>query len=171
MNWFEGQWVLVGGEIGSGKTRFTEKMLPKMIAREGEIAIFDFAPENVSGVGGKMKIVNNSRMDYYSDNFYAPRLTGKDKKEVLLLAELNAQKIERLLAAYQSRPRDIVVINDVSIYLQSRTAKQWLSNFYEVDTILANGYYGYYLGSDDFSQRERQEMENLMQYQDLVIFL
>lgn len=171
MNWVEGQWVLVVGEIGSGKTRLTEKMLPKIIAGGGVIAIFDFAPENVSGVGGKMKIVNNSRMDYYSDNFFAPRLTGKDKNEVLLLAELNAQKIERVLAAYQSRPRKIVVINDISIYLHSRTAKQWISNFYKVDTILANGYYGYHLGNDDFSQRERHEMENLMQYQDLVIFL
>jgi hypothetical protein len=78
------------------------------------------------------------------------------------MAEANREAIERLMGGALGGGRDVVFLNDVTLYLQAggaQTLMEWLAS---ATTVVANGYYGRALGGGALSQRERRELEALM---------
>jgi hypothetical protein len=61
-------------------------------------------------------------------------------------------------------PREILLINDVSMALQAGTAKNLISRLSKASTLVANGYWGVRLGGGVLTARERAEMEKLKAY-------
>lgn len=102
----------------------------------------------------------------------APRLEGRDGAEVLRLAEENAKAIGALFGEYLRGAREILFINDVSLYLHRGDLGLLLSALSKANTAVLNGYYGTRLEEDKgsgISRRERALMEELANGMDLVI--
>jgi hypothetical protein len=75
----------------------------------------------------------------------------------------NRQKLDGLFQEFRRAGRDILIINDVSIYLQAGDAGHLLEWMSGAATVVANGYYGRKLGTGVLSLREAGEMERLIQ--------
>lgn len=173
--------TLVLGDVNAGKTTFCRAILEAML-REGlatRIAVIDFAPEisttgrdlsNLRGVGGKL-LVNDREVVWLSDTFIPPRLSSKNEQEALRKARENAARGLALFKRYGELPRDILFINDISIFLQSESARRVMELTVSAKTIVANGYYGEKLGAGALSLWERTEMESLRDHFDNIIML
>lgn len=169
----EGIRSLIWGEVKSGKTTLTSRLLA-MFAEEGygELAVMEFAPEMLRGIGGKMALPSPAPgLRVFSPPISAPRLRGNTPEEVEALAQVNGAAIDQALAQYQADPGKALFINDVSLYLQAREPELLLEALAATPTVVMNGYHGHVLGDDDFSQRERARMERLAGACDLMIEL
>lgn len=174
--------TLVLGDVNAGKTTFCKAILEAML-REGlaaRIAVIDFAPEistagrdlsNLRGVGGKLLVNDRQAVVWLSDTFIPPRLSSKNEQEALRKARENAARGLALFKRYGELPRDILFINDISIFLQSESARRVMELTKSAKTIVANGYYGEKLGAGALSLRERKEMESLRDHFDNIIML
>lgn len=174
--------TLVLGDVNAGKTTFCRAILEAML-REGlggRIAVIDFAPEistaghdlsDLRGVGGKLLANNRQEVVWLSDTFIAPRLSSKSEQEALQKARDNAVKGVALFKRYSELQRDILFINDISIFLQGESARRVMESTVSAKTIVANGYYGEKLGAGALSLRERNEMESLRDHFDNIIML
>ena len=112
--------TLILGDVNSGKTRLTAAILDAFAeaGEAGRIALLDLAPDPVATVGGKMAPVH-SKVRYLTCPIVPPRLTGRDEKDIAALAAANARRIEVLMDAYLSAPRDVLFVNDATLYLQA----------------------------------------------------
>ena len=172
-----GKKVLIIGEAGSGKTKLAAKMLKKLmtILNLEEITVIDLAPQRTGDVGGKLTDYVNltSRVKYFSpENVYTPRLAGTSTKEVLQYAELNRKNMEPLLNNFIQNPTDVLVINDVTLYLHSGELETILKCAKLAKTFLATAYYGSKLAEDlgtGISLREKQLTDKLATIMDLVV--
>lgn len=174
--------TLVLGDVNAGKTTFCKAILEAML-HEGlaaRIAVIDFAPEisttgrdlsNLKGVGGKLLVDDRQEMVWLSDTFVAPRLSSRSEQEALQKARDNAAKGLALFKRYREVQRDILFINDISIFLQSESARRVMELTVSAKTMIANGYYGEKLGAGALSLRERKEMESLQGHFDNIIML
>jgi hypothetical protein len=160
----EHQNVLIRGEVGTGKTRLTQRLLEEAEALGRKIAVIDMAPEPQNGAGGKL---NPGTSDYYTTDIETPRLSGTTEKEIVELAELNKQRIEDLFNIY--KPRDVLFMNDVSMYLQRGNVERIVSVMSSSRTCILNGYFGTSLGEDSFSEEERRKMIELQKFCDIII--
>jgi hypothetical protein len=160
----EHQKVLIRGEVGTGKTQLTQGLLEEAEALRREIAVIDMAPEPKNGAGGKL---NPGKSDYYTTDIKTPRLSGTTEKEVIELAELNKKRIEGLFSIYN--PKDVLFMNDVSIYLQRGKVERIVSVMSSSSTCIMNGYFGTSLGEDSFSAEERRKMIELQKFCDIII--
>ena len=115
----------------------------------------------MQGVGGKLTAPCEG-VAYLAAPIRPPRLTAKTEAEALLLARENAATIDRLLEEFQGSGRDILFINDVSMYLQAGSADELLRRIEPARTVVANGYYGRKLGGGALSAREAEEMTKLI---------
>jgi hypothetical protein len=124
-------------------------------------------------VGGKIPLTAAEKKEtlYFSPLILPPRMMGKSEAEVYRLAEENRERIEPVLAQVQKRAPNFLLVNDVTLYLQSGKASHLLSYIAGIPTVIMNGYYGRYFEESPFSQRERWEMEALMSGCDRVVFL
>ncbi len=166
--------ALIAGEVHSGKTIYTLAILRGLRGKNpSSTAVLDLAPEKTRGVGGKIPLMAAEKEEttYFSPLILPPRLMGKNEAEVCGLAEENRGRIEPFLAQIKKRKPAFLLVNDVTLYLQTGTADHLLSCIEEIPTVILNGYYGRYFGESPFSQRERSEMEALMSRCDRVIFL
>ncbi len=176
-----GRRVLILGEVGSGKSRLTAKLLGEAVrlGYSNRIAVIDLSPEirlpsgEVVGapltrymeIGPPIKYMRPS-------GIRAPRLEGRDREEVLRFAEENARAIEAVFDEYLREAREILFMNDVSIYLHRGGLDRLLSVLSEADTSILNGYHGARLSEDrgsGISKRERALMEDLADRMDLLI--
>ena len=152
------------GEVSSGKTTRTREILLAFL-REGEegIALFDFAPEKIGEVGGKIFLAEEDRRRVWveSPRIVPPRLTAKTEAEAWELARANFRRIEEAFGRLPKRAWNLFVFNDVSIYLQAGSADQLLARLNHVPTAVMNGYYGGYFGENPLSRREREQMDLL----------
>lgn len=174
--------TLILGDVNAGKTTFCKNILDAM-QRAGlswRIAVIDFAPEifgteqdlsDLKGVGGQLLATNREGMAWLSDSFVPPRLSSKDEQEALQKARENAAKGLTLFKCYAELKRDILFINDISIFLQVESAQRVMDLTQSAKTIVANGYYGGKLGAGALSLRERREMESLRRHFDNIILL
>ncbi len=170
-----GKWTLVVGDVNTGKTTITAGILRALCVQglDGRIAVIDLAPEipeelaakrKLAGAGGRLVPPPMTGVIYLSTNLEPPRLSSKSEEEAVGKAGENAKKIEKLFCDFAGSARDILFVNDISIYLQAGTAQKFVSAVEKVTTLVANGYYGEKLGGGVVSGRERKEMEALMKY-------
>lgn len=167
-----GRKIIIAGDVNTGKTTLTRKLLDVLCAGglAGRIAVIDMAPDipaevaaarGLKGVGGKLAPVPEG-VSYLAAGIRAPRLTSKTEEEALIVAEENRAKAEALFEAYRTCGRDILFINDASIYLQAGQADDLLRLMAPASTVVANAYYGRALGAGRLSAHEAEEMGRLM---------
>jgi len=172
-----GKKVLILGEAGSGKTKIAAKLFQELTALVNPeiITIVDMAPKRINSVGGKMTDYVNmiGGVKYLSpEKVYTPRLSGTTAKEVLRYAELNRKAMEPLLYEYIQNPTEVLLINDVTLYLQAGELEKILKCIKLTKTFLATAYYGKKLVEDfgtGISMREKMLTDKLATFMDLVV--
>ncbi|MBS7656439.1 MAG: DUF87 domain-containing protein [Candidatus Bathyarchaeia archaeon] len=172
-----GKKVLILGEAGSGKTKMVAQILQELraVVKPEEITVIDMAPERVRGLGGKitdyLDTVNNFR--YLSPKkVYTPRISGASTEEVMQLAILNRRAVEPLIKEYIQSPTNVLIMNDVTIYLQLGNLETVLKCVRLARTFLATAYYGKKLAEDfgsGISAREKMLVEEMVSFMDLVV--
>lgn len=168
--------TLILGDVNTGKTTLTGKVLEALLCRPnlgGRIAIVDMAPEvpeelanekGLIGVGGKLMPPERHDILYLGGHFEPPRLSSKTEEEAMEKARQNRRIIEGLFRKLNLQSRDILLVNDVSMYLQAGTTEnltRWLD---QAATVIANGYWGKRLGGGTLTERERTETAKLKTY-------
>ncbi len=168
-----GKKILITGDVNTGKTRAARTVLEGLCGLDfsPRIAVVDLAPEvpeeiaigrGLKGVGGKLFPQGWPKVAYFGTLLRPPRLSSKSDREALAIAADNRRKIDRLFAEFQSSGRDILFVNDVSMYLQAGTAERLLGYWRSASTVVANGYYGGKLGTGALSARETTGMDKLI---------
>jgi len=167
-----GKKTLILGDVNSGKTQMTLGVLARIIDhKRDKVAVLDFAPEKTQEIGGKMKVPSHPRIFYYTTTIIPPRLTGRDSDEMEAYSLRNAKAIEGLFSTYLKNPKKVLVINDVSLYLQNGNLGRLLEVLGSSHTAIMNGYYGKALGDSPFSEREKRQMDRLATVCDRVVHL
>jgi len=167
-----GRRILIFGEVNTGKTTLAKTILDALCAGglSSRIAVIDMAPEipreiamerAILGVGGKL-LPRGQDVLYLAAPLKPPRLSARTQDEALRIAEENKEKIEALLEAFGPSGRDILFINDVSLYLHAGTTERLMGYVASATTIVANGYYGERLGSGIITLHEAAEMGKLI---------
>ncbi len=173
-----GRKTLIVGDVGAGKTKLTAELLENLLVRVDppHVTVVDMAPER-AGVGLALtRYLSLPEGVRYlrPSGLRAPRLEGRNRDEVLELARHNARLIKPLLDLYRTRPTPVLVVNDLSIYLQSGPLEDIVSCLNLSRTFLGNAYYGSRLEEDagsGLSVRERRLVEELMRLVDVVVRL
>ena len=176
-----GRRVLIIGDVGTGKTELTRRLLVEA-AEEGyvsSITVMDMAPRATMirglSVGGVLVDPEDLGVRYLGlDDIKTPRLSAKNADELLRLADYNRTEIEELLEKFAADPTDILFINDISIYLQRGDLELLWSTLGKAETVVANGYMGERLKDDlgtGVSAREEEMMGKLADRMDVVIHL
>jgi hypothetical protein len=167
--------TLILGDVNTGKTTLTRNVLEEFCRHDlgGRIVIVDMAPEiparlvyekGLIGVGGKLTPPGGHDILYLGGRFEPPRLSSKTEAEAIEKARQNFRIMEDLFRRLHLQSRDIMMVNDVSIYLQAGTAEnltRWLD---QAVTVIANGYWGKRLGGGTLTERERTETAKLKTY-------
>lgn len=174
-----GKRILILGEMGSGKTRLTAEILDRLLEKVDpkDITVMDMAPTTVPGIGGRVSsyTVNISKVRYLAPEVVrAPRMEGKDREEVLNLADFNKASIETLIQRFLKEPTQILFINDLSIYLHSGDLSKLIKCLELPKTIVANAYYSISPLNDKgsgISIREKRLLEALIRSFDRVLRL
>lgn len=164
-----GRKILILGDVGSGKTRLTAQILDSLLkeASVDDITIIDMSPTTITWIGGRLSSYtpNALKVRYLAPEVVrAPRIEGKNKDEVINLAEFNKKVIDPLLHEFIRRPTSILFINDLSIYLHAGGVEMIIECLELSNTIVANSYYGQSLLDDKgsgVSTRERKSLEEL----------
>lgn len=173
-NWsaYKNKTTCLAGEVNSGKTRRLAGIIQAARdAGENDLALLDLAPDRFKGVGGKLEGGEISGLRILTAPIHAPRLMGKDQAHTLELARENAATIQGLIDDLLASPCACLFVNDVSLYLQAGDPRRLYQLIEACTTVVINGYFGKRLGEDEFSQRERQAMEELFKRCDLVEYL
>lgn len=162
---------LITGDVGTGKTALTARLLQEAMARVGphEITLIDMAPElktyRGTFIGGRLTDLigydPKLRVLLPEGKLFAPRIEGITGNEVMRLAKMNAQNITELLKKYIGATTPILFINDVSMYLQAGKASILLEAVRSAETFFANSYEGTTLLDDHDSGVSRREQAGL----------
>jgi hypothetical protein len=167
-----GRRILITGDVNSGKTTLSRLMV-EALCLDGfgpEIAIVDCAPEvprqialarGVSGVGGKLAYPPDMAVLYLADHIAAPRLSTNTEEEAVVVAAANKARIDVLLDRFAASGRQILFINDVTLYLQAGDVRELTNRIAGASTVVANGYRGTRLGTGILSRREAAELTTL----------
>jgi len=163
--------TMIVGDVNSGKTTLTTLILEEFLkAGYGEqIAVLDLSPDPVQGIGGKLSIGSGTPALYLTADIIAPRLMGKDAAHTLRLANDNARKIEVLFEEFKRRRREILFVNDTTLYLQSGRLALFFKTLSMSSTQIVNGYYGSTFADSELTQRERRLTDALIAVSDKVI--
>jgi energy-coupling factor transporter ATP-binding protein EcfA2 len=172
-----GEKVLILGEAGSGKTKLVAQLLRELmiLVNPEEITVIDLAPQRVGEIGGKLTEYVNiiGGVKYLSpENVYTPRLAGTSPKQVLHYVELNRKNMEPLLRRFIRNVTEVLVLNDVTLYLHSGKLETVLKCVKLANTLLATAYYGSKLAEDlgtGISSKERQLTDKLATSMDLIL--
>jgi GTPase SAR1 family protein len=172
-----GKKVLILGEAGSGKTMLAAQLIQELmdLVNPEKISVIDLAPKRVGEFGGKLTdyLSISGKVKYYSPKrVYTPRLSGKSPKQILRYAELNKRNMQPLFNEFIRNATDILVINDITLYLHSGELETILECVKLAKTFLATAYYGSKLAEDlgtGISLRERRLTDRLAAFMDLVV--
>jgi len=152
-----------------------DQLLKRVITEN--ITVIDIAPAEIDKVGGMLckytKAVFEVRF-LRPSSVRAPRIEGRSKEEVLSLANHNKSAIEPLLECYLRHPSPFLIINDLSIYLQSGNVEDVFNCMDLSDTFISNAYYGSSLSDDkgsNISLREKNMVDRLVAKSGIVIRL
>ncbi len=164
--------TLILGDVNSGKTTLTREILYGFCRRGlgGRIAVMDFAPEipeevlrrrGLAGVGGRLDTPRGCGAATLRATIVAPRLTSLSEEEAMEKAGRNRKVIDDLFRRFESLERDILFINDASLYLQAGDLDRITGLLEKTGTAVVNGYFGEKLGRGELSRREREAMKGL----------
>lgn len=168
-----GKRTLIIGDVNTGKTGRTLEIL-QLFLKEGyakKIAILDMGIEPVQNIGGKMKPPENEPVLYLTIPITAPRLMGKDENYTLQLAEENAQNIEKLFIKFQQEKREVLFVNDATLYLQAGRLERFIEILNTTSTQVINAYYGVAFSDSKLTRREKKLTEDFMKICDHVIIM
>lgn len=170
--------TLIVGDVRTGKTSLTAGLLDELVdsGQASELVVIEMAPDKL-GVGKKLSSFSK-RIEEVKvvepEGIRAPRLEGRGAEEVRKLAELNRAKIEPILLEFARSPSRILIVNDLSIYLQAGDPEILLSCSRGADTFIGNSYLGEALAEDGgsgISALERIRLEVMMSEMDVVLRL
>lgn len=172
-----GKKVLILGEAGSGKTRLVAQLLKELMSlvNSERISVIDLAPKRIGEFGGKLidYVSIGGKVKYYSPkHVYTPRLSGKSPKQILHYAELNSRNMQPLFKEFIKNATEILVVNDITLYLHCGELETVLECVKLAKTFLATAYYGSKLAEDlgtGISLRERQLTDRLAAFMDLIV--
>lgn len=172
-----GKKTLILGEAGSGKTRLAAELVEKLMAlvNRDRITVIDFAPRRISQLGGKLSdyVTVTGGVRYLTPNeVHTPRLTGISKEQVRQLARLNRKLMEPLLDRFVQCPSEVLVMNDITLYLHLGKLQRILECVRLAETFLGTAYYGSRLAKDfgaGISSRERRLTDELAAFMDQVV--
>jgi len=167
-----GKKTLILGDVNSGKTTLTREILDGFCRQGlgGRIAVMDLAPEipeevlrrrGLAGVGGRLEPPGGCGAATLHATIVAPRLTSSSEEEAMEKAGWNRKVIDGLFRRFESLERDILFINDVSLYLQAGGLDRITGLLEKTGTAVVNGYFGEMLGRGELSRREREAMKGL----------
>ncbi len=151
---FIGAHTILYGEANTKKTYYTAKFIQYLTdikkINPKEISILDFAPQlsNIRGlkIGGKIEdfFPQSIRCNniLFEGDIIPPRLNANNKNELYQYAQMNYEKTLEILEIFNEEPTSILIINDVSIYLQLGNKKYILDTIKQVSTFFGNTYYG-----------------------------
>lgn len=163
--------TIIVGDVNSGKSSKTLNIL-NLFLKAGlaeKTAVLDLAPGDFQGIGGKMEPPRGEPLLYLTTPIFAPRLTGKDECHTLKLAEKNAMAIEKLFKKFKQHKKDILFINDVTLYFQAGDFERFVETFDSISTHVINAYYGHTFSDSELTRREKNLTEKLMQRCDQII--
>jgi len=176
-----GKKVLIVGEVGTGKTFMTAKLLVEAVEAglEAQVTILDLAPKAIILEGGKVGgrigdiIYLPTHIRYLtSDEIRAPRIEGRSKEEVISYAKKNFEVIEKLFDEYRAAVTSILFVNDVTFYLHMGDIGGLKEVFSKAETVIVNAYEGTMLQFDfgmGISDRERNLVNLLKKMVDVII--
>lgn len=172
-----GKKTLILGEPGSGKTKVAAELVEQLMAFErlDRITIIDFAPKRIKQLGGKLTdyVTVASGVKYLTPKeVYTPRFTGISQEQVLQLARLNGKLMEPLLNKFILNVTEILVINDLTLYLHLGKLQKIIKCTRLAKTFLGTAYYGSKLAKDfgtGISSREKRLTDELAAFMDKVI--
>ena len=167
-----GKKTLIIGDVNSGKTTLTREILDGFCRQGlgGRIVVMDLAPEipeevlrrrGLAGVGGRLEPPGGCGAATLHATIIAPRLTSSSEEEAMEKAGWNRRVIDGLLTRFESLDRDILFVNDVSLYLQAGDLDRITGLLEKTGTVVVNGYFGEKLGRGELSRREREAMKGL----------
>ena len=163
--------TLIVGGINSGKTTLTSEILAIFHDKgyDENIAVLDLAPEPINGIGGEIELPAGNSFFYLTDTIFAPRLSGKSEKEMKKKASGNALIIEKLFVKLSESNKEILFINDATLYFHAGSFSRFVETLNLFSTSVINAYYGDYFADSKLTRRERKLTEDLMQICDRVI--
>ena len=173
INHYLGRRTIIIGDVNSGKTSETLRIL-NLFLKKGyadKIGIIDLAPDVIRGIGGKMVPPKKTPLLYLTTTILAPRLTGKNEYHTIQLAEKNATAIEKLFKKFRREKKEILFVNDATLYLQAGKLQQLTKILDTTSTQIINAYYGDTFPDSELTRREKKLTEDLMKICDHVIKL
>jgi len=106
---------------------------------------------------------------YLTDAISAPRLMGKDAGHTLALAEQNARTIENLFARLQQEKREVLFVNDATLYLQAGHLNRFVEMLDTASTQVILIASVEPIADSELTRREKQLTEDLIKICDIVI--
>ncbi len=174
---YVGHRTLLYGEINTGKTYHTSKFVQYLLEIKKidpkDISILDFAPKlahfNNLKIGGRIQDYYENSVKCNNINFKGeiipPRLKAKNKNEIYSNICHNFTKIYEIIEIYNSSPTQVLIINDISIYLHLGSNKYLINTINKSVTFFGNSYYGSSISSK-FSKlisiKEKRKVESLI---------
>ena len=169
---FIGRKIIIVGEIGSGKTLLLSRFLDQLV-RSGlkdKVTVIEMAP-NMGEVGGTIENYtrNISSVRYLKPwKIIPPRMMGKNREEVLKYARSNMLALKPLIEEYLRNPTEILLINDLTIYLHAGEVEDIIQLINISKTFTATAYEGKRLADDKGSGITDKERESLNRLKELV---
>ena len=169
---FIGRKIIIVGEIGSGKTLLLSRFLDQLV-RSGlkdKVTVIEMAP-NMGEVGGTIENYtrNISSVRYLKPwKIIPPRMMGKSREEVLKYARSNMLALKPLIEEYLRNPTEILLINDLTIYLHAGKVEDIIQLINISKTFTATAYEGKRLADDKGSGITDKERESLNRLKELV---
>lgn len=174
-----GKKLLVMGDVNVGKTTLCRQWLARLCAKGlgARIVVLDLAAHiplamaqarGLAGAGGYLQPPPDCGALDLRTHLYAPRLSSITETEANEKAAHNARAIDALLAQLppSGSGRDVLFVNDVTLYLQAGQADDLIAQMGRADftTLLVNGYWGQRLGDSALSRRERAQAQRLREW-------
>ncbi|MGX9365155.1 hypothetical protein ACTVJH_03850 [Desulfoplanes sp. PS50] len=168
-----GSRILITGEVNTGKTTLTGLWADQIWNHLDMpcVAVMDMAPtippdlsrQTGTGAVGGHVMFNAFIPDLlFRGDIHPPRMLGGSPEHILALALENKKRIETWFADILAHDRvDLLVINDMSIYLQAGEIDNLAPVIHHAHTVIANGYMGKTLGTDTLSQTEQLAMNRI----------
>lgn len=172
--------TLIIGEVRSGKTRLLINLIKQLISNKltNKLTVIDMAPPRMLNIGGRILDYEAelcAKLRYlYSDDIRPPRLTGKTMNEIMKIATKNFEIIDKLIDEYILNPTDILLINDLTMYIHAGDAVKLNNVIMKSITFVGTAYYGSKLSDDKGSGitiKEKQYIEELTSIVDYVFRL
>ncbi|NPU82965.1 MAG: hypothetical protein HPY65_00640 [Syntrophaceae bacterium] len=170
---FLGRRTLIVGDINTGKTYRSGEILSALcLSGLGpRIVILDLAPvipeklaleKGLRGAGGRLSPPPGRHVLVFEASPEPPRLSSRTEAEALEKARRNRLAIDALFPRASKTSRDILFVNDISLYLQAGNVEDLTTFLNGFGTVIANGYRGERLGGGSLTEREKEQMEKLM---------